>query len=154
MDEYLILKTLHILSATLIMGAGVGSALLMFLANRRGRVPEIAFATKHVVLADWLFTAPAVIFQFFSGWRLMVLTGYTFSDGWIILAISLFIFAGICWLPVVWMQTQMRDMAHAAVNARTELPARYWQMDRWWIILGALAFPAVTIILWLMVAKP
>ncbi len=154
MDEYILLKTLHILSATLIMGAGIGSAFLMFLANRRGDVAQIAFATKHVVLADWLFTTPSVVFQFLSGWRLMSIAGYSFSDGWIALAVALYLFVGICWLPVVWIQIRMRDIAKFAYNSGTDLPNSYWKLDRWWIILGSLAFPAVTVIFWLMVARP
>lgn len=55
---------------------------------------------------------------------------------------------------VVVMQMRMRDMAKAALETGTPLPERYWRMDRWWITLGSLAFPAIIIVFYLMVFKP
>ena len=63
MDAYLLLKWLHIVSATILFGTGIGTAFLLFMANRRGEIGGIAFATRHVVLADRLFTAPAALVQ-------------------------------------------------------------------------------------------
>jgi uncharacterized membrane protein len=152
--DYIIVKWLHILSSTIILGTGVGSAFFMFLANRRKSVSEIYFAARHVVVADWLFTTPAVLFQFVSGFYLMHATGYHMNALWLSIAVSLYFFAGVCWVPVVWMQIKMRDMAKRASEKNEPLPDRYWAYDRWWIILGSLAFPAVIVIFWLMVAKP
>lgn len=150
---YLVLKWVHILSSTLLFGAGLGSAFLMFVANRRGNPAEIAFAVRHVVLADWLFTTPSGVVQLATGLALLHVTGYGFSDVWVVWALALFGFAMACWLPVVWMQIKMRDMAEAALAQGTTLPADYWRYDRWWIALGCLAFPAMVVIFWLMVAR-
>jgi len=152
--DYLLLKWIHILSSTILFGTGIGSAFYMFMANRRKDIAGIYFATRHVVIADWLFTTPAVIIQLLSGLYLVHLGGYGMGSTWIFWALILYGFAGVCWLPVVWMQIKMRDMAKIALETNTGLPARYWQLDRWWIILGSLAFPAVTIIFYLMVMKP
>ena len=151
---YLLLKWIHIISSTILFGTGIGSAFYMFMANRGKNVQTIYFAAKHVVIADWLFTTPAVIIQLATGLALMHELGYDFSESWIIWGLVLYVFAGICWLPVVRMQIKMRDMAKDALDHDTELPARYWVMDRWWIILGSLAFPTVVIIFYLMVFKP
>ncbi len=152
--DYLIVKWLHVLSSTILFGTGVGSAFYMFMANRGKSPADIHFAARHVVLADWIFTTPAVIFQLFSGMYLMQLSGHKMSEQWIMSALALYGFAGACWIPVVWMQIKMRDMAAEAVATGTALPLRYWAYDRWWIVLGSLAFPAVAIIFWLMIAKP
>lgn len=153
--DYLLVKWVHILSSTILFGTGIGSAFFMFMANRRKDIAGIYFATRHVVIADWLFTTPAVIIQLVSGLYLVHLGGFHLTDRWIAEALALYFFAGACWLPVVWMQIKMRDMAKTALtNGFSELPPRYWRFDRWWIILGALAFPAIVIVFWLMVMKP
>jgi uncharacterized membrane protein len=152
--DYLFVKLIHIISSTILFGTGIGSAFYMFMANRRKEIAGIYFAVRHVVIADWLFTTPSVIIQLLSGLWLMHNGGFAMEDTWIKWGISLYLFAGACWLPVVWMQIKMRDMAKEALIAGTDLPQRYWQMDRWWIILGTLAFPAIIAVFYLMVFKP
>jgi uncharacterized membrane protein len=152
--DYIVVKWVHILSSTILFGTGIGSAFYLFMANREKNIAGIYFATVHVVVADWLFTAPTIIIQFATGMWLLQLTGYSLSDGWVRWGIVLYVFAGLCWLPVVWMQIKMRDMAKVALETGAALPQTYWRLDRWWIIAGSLAFPAVVVIFYLMVAKP
>lgn len=152
--SYLLLKWIHILSATVLFGTGVGSAFYMFAANRSRDVAAIRFATKYVVIADWMFTTPAVVIQLATGLAMAHIAGYPLTDTWLLWSLALYGFAGACWLPVVWMQIRMRDMAGAALASGTPLPERYWRFDRWWIALGSLAFPAVVVVFWLMVVKP
>ena len=124
------------------------------MANRSKNVSNIYFATRNVVIADWIFTTPSVAIQLLSGLYLVHLGGFALSDNWIMWGMALYFFAGACWLPVVWMQIKMRDMAKLAVESKTDLPARYWKFDKWWTILGSLAFPAIVAVFWLMVIKP
>lgn len=152
--EYLIVKWVHILSSTILFGTGIGTAFFMFMANRRKDIAGMYFATRHVVIADWLFTTPAIIIQLLSGLYLMDRGGYQLTENWIKWGLMLYCFAGACWLPVVWMQIRMRDMAKTALHTGAPLDNRYWVFDRWWIILGSLAFPAIMVIFWLMVTKP
>jgi len=152
--DYLLLKLIHILSATILFGTGIGSAFYMFMANRRKDIAGIYFATRHVVIADWIFTAPSIIIQLISGIALAHVLGLSLTDGWIFWALILYFFAGACWVPVVWMQIKMRDMAKIAMETDSPLPERYWRLDRWWVTLGSLAFPAVVAIIGLMVMKP
>jgi uncharacterized membrane protein len=152
--DYVLVKLLHILSATILFGTGIGSAFYLFMANRKRDVANIYFAAVHVVIADWVFTTPAVVVQLVSGLWLLKLTGYSFSKPWVAWGLALYFFAGICWIPVVWMQIRMRDMAKAALEIRAPLPESYWRLDRWWMIAGSLTFPAVAVIFYLMVAKP
>ena len=152
--DYLLLKWIHILSSTILFGTGIGSAFHMYMANRRKDISAIYFATKHVVIADWLFTAPAVIVQLLTGISLVHAVGYAWTDTWIMWGLLLYFFAGACWLPVVWIQIRMRDMAKLSLVTGQPLPETYWTMDKWWIGLGSLAFPAIVLVFWLMVSKP
>ncbi|MES2262823.1 MAG: DUF2269 domain-containing protein [Pseudomonadota bacterium] len=152
--DYLAIKWVHILSATLMFGTGFGTAFYMFMANRSGNVPAIALVTKLVARADWWFTTPAVIIQPLSGFWMMHLAGFTLSSSWIAWSLALYALAGACWLPVVWLQLRMRDMASAAAASGTPLPARYWHYEQWWTALGFPAFGGLLVVYWLMVHKP
>jgi uncharacterized membrane protein len=152
--DYLFLKWIHIMSATILFGTGIGSAFFMFVANRRREIAGIYFAVRHVVIADWLFTTPAIILQLVTGAMLVRSGGLAWDTYWVKAALVLYCFVGACWLPVVWMQIKMGNMAKQALETGQPLPQRYWKMDQWWIILGCLAFPAVMVILYLMVFKP
>ena len=150
---YLCVKWLHILSSTVLFGTGIGTAFFMLMANLSKDIRAIAFATRTVVMADWAFTTPAVIFQPLSGLMLMHLTGVTMQTGWLGIALALYVFAGLCWLPVVWMQIRMKHLAAKALATNTSLPAVYWRLNTAWLVIGSLAFPAVVAIFWLMVFK-
>jgi uncharacterized membrane protein len=106
-------KWVHIVSSTILFGTRIGSAFCLLMANRSKEVPSIYFATRTVVIADFLFTSPAAVVQLLTGLWLLRLTGYSLSDSWVKWGLALYFFAGACWLPVVWMQVEMRDMARA-----------------------------------------
>lgn len=152
--DYLLLKWIHIISSTILFGTGIGSAFYMLMANRSKNTASIYFATKHVVIADWVFTTPSVIIQLITGIGLVHVMGYEMFEGWVLWALVLYFFAGACWLPVVFMQIKMRDTAKEALDNSTNLPEQYWKMNCWWITLGSLAFPAIIIVFYLMVFKP
>lgn len=152
--DHLTVKTIHIISSTILFGTGIGSAFYMLMANRRKDIAGIVFATRHVVIADWLFTMPAVIIQLITGLVLMQIRGFNLNDKWIFYSLILYFFAGACWLPVVWIQIKMRNIAKSAMSNKTDLPAIYWKYDKWWLSLGFLAFPAIIIVFYLMVFKP
>jgi len=151
--SYLLIKWVHVVSATILFGTGIGSAFYLFMANRQGKIDEINFATRSVVLADNLFTTPAAIIQLLTGIILVLLGGYEFSELWIAGGLVLYVFVGLCWLPVVLIQIQMRRMARNALEAGKPLPERYWVLNRRWIMLGSLAFPAMLVVFYLMIFK-
>eukprot|EP01042_Synura_sphagnicola_P030853 gene30853-39739_t len=82
------------------------------------------------------------------------MAGYSLTTGWLLMALGLYVFAGLCWLPVVWMQIKMKALAQTALALQTPLPKAYWDYNLWWIILGSLAFPAIVVIFYLMVFTP
>ncbi len=154
MNEYLIVKTLHILSATVLFGTGIGIAFNKWINDRSGDVRAIRTSNEQTVIADWLFTAPAGIVQLATGLRLAALAGYSVFEGWLFIALMLFLFALACWLPVVWLQYRMRDLARIAQMSNLALPAQYWRYACIWFWLGVPAFCALVVVFWLMVSKP
>jgi uncharacterized membrane protein len=146
---------LHILSSVLIVGTGLGTAFYLFFANRSKSVPAIAVVSRLVVRADWWFTTPAIIFQPISGFWLAHQVGWPWGTPWMVLSMILYLITGLCWLPVVWLQTQLAKMAAGAAAAgETALPARYWQYAKLWEALGYPAFAAMIGVYFLMVCKP
>ncbi|MRW87464.1 DUF2269 family protein [Pseudoduganella sp. FT26W] len=152
--DYLAIKWLHILSATAMFGTGFGTAFYMFFTNRTRNVAAIAVVTRLVARADWWFTTPSIVIQPLSGLWMIHLAGFPFSSSWIVWSIALYLLAGACWLPVVWLQLRMRDMAQQAARDAAPLPARYWRHEKIWTALGVPAFVALLAVYWLMVHKP
>lgn len=154
MTLYLLLKTLHILSSTLLFGTGLGSAWYAWRAWKSGELTVIATTFRHLVVADWLFTTPTAIIQPLSGLAMVHLAGWSLGQHWLLASLALYVLAGLCWLPVVWLQLRVRDLAVQALRDGTPLPPLAGRYMAWWFALGWPAFTAFVAIFFLMVAKP
>jgi uncharacterized membrane protein len=154
MDAFLLIKTLHIIGATVLFGTGAGIAFFMLMANRTKDPALIAHVAGAVVVADLLFTASAVVVQPLTGLALAGFEGQPLTHGWIGLSLILYLVTGAFWLPVVFIQLRMRDLARTAAAQGAPLPALYHRLYRVWFAFGFPAFAAVLGIIWLMVAKP
>lgn len=150
---YLSLKSLHLVSMVLLFGTGLGSAWYKWTADRGGNVVHIAVTNRHVVLADWLFTTPTGFIQPITGFAMLSMTGIPVATPWVFASLVLYGLAGACWLPVVWLQMRMRDLAAEAARGNSALPELYWRYARWWFWLGVPAFAAMLCIVLLMVFK-
>lgn len=151
---YLVLKYLHVIGATVLLGTGAGIAFFMLAAHLRGDREVIAGVARIVVIADFLFTAAAVIVQPITGVWLAWSAGYSLLEGWIFWSLVLYVVTGAFWLPVVWMQIRMRDLAFQAVREKATLPATYHRLFWLWFAFGFPAFASILGILWLMIARP
>lgn len=154
MELVIILKWLHILGATVLLGTGAGIAFFMLLAHRTKDAKIIAHVSGTVVIADLLFTTTAVILQPITGFWLASETGWDMDEPWILAALALYILIGIFWLPVIWIQLKMRNLAREAELNDTNLPEQYFNLFRIWFVCGFPAFFAVMGIIWLMIARP
>ena len=154
MTLYFLLKFLHVIGATVLLGTGAGIAFFMLMAHRSGNVVVVAGVARIVVIADFVFTATAVIAQPVTGILLARTAGYSLAEGWILASILLYLLTGAFWLPVVWMQMRMRDLAVAAAETGAALPDAYHRLFRTWFAFGFPAFAAVLAIFWLMIARP
>jgi uncharacterized membrane protein len=154
MNEFFIIKWLHILSATLLFGTGLGSAFYKWSADRSGDVSAIAHTNRVVVLADWIFTTPTILIQPVSGIWLLQLLGFTYTQDWVLATFALYVIAGVCWLPVVWLQIRMRDLSLYALKHKQPLRPLYYRHAKQWFWLGVPAFTAMIMVYFLMVFKP
>jgi uncharacterized membrane protein len=154
MTPYFVVKYLHVLGAIIILGTGAGIAFFMLMAHRSREAAFIARTAAIVVLADMLFTLTAVILQPVTGGALMLLSQVALTERWLMASLVLYAVAGVFWIPVIFMQIEMRDLARIAESEGQALTQRYFTLFRRWFLFGIPGFGSVMLILWLMIAKP
>ncbi len=152
--SYEVLLFAHVIGACVLLGTGAGIAFFMVISNRSQDPALIAHTAGIVVLADTVFTAAAAVLQPFTGWLLAREAGYPFLEGWVFVSLCLYVFVGMFWLPVVWIQIRLRRLAAEARDRQQALPDAYHKLYRIWFACGFPAFFAVLAIIWLMLAKP
>ena len=153
-EHYLVIKWLHVIGATVLFGTGLGTAFHFWITWRGGNVVAIAAAARATVLADWLFTTPAVVLQPLTGLALAYAAGYPLTSTWILASVALFLLTGACWVPVVLIQLRLRDLAAASARESAPLPPEFTRLARRWFALGWPAFIAMLAIFALMIARP
>jgi uncharacterized membrane protein len=152
MTPYEIAKVIHVLGTVLLFGTGMGTAFFLLMAYRSRDLDAIRVTARHVIIADWLFTTPAVVAQPITGIVLMLLLGYRFDTAWFAAVVVLFVLTGACWIPVVFIQYRLRDLAISATSFDM-LPQEFHRLMRRWIALGVPAFSSVMLIVVLMVTR-
>ena len=148
MNAYLWIKLIHIIGATVLLGTGLGIAFFMLRAFLSGNREALVVTARNVVLADWIFTTPAVVVQLISGLWLTRQAGIAFDSAWFIAVVSLFILVGACWLPVVWIQIRILNIVSRGGDR-----ADVQRLMTLWMGLGAVAFSGVLLLLFLMVSR-
>lgn len=154
MQAELVLRWLHVIGAAVILGTGSGIAFFLVMAHRTKNAAFIAQTANVVIVADWLFTASAVVLQPITGFLLAERLGWSMREGWIVASLALYLVAGTFWLPVVWIQYRLRDLAAEATRTGAPLPPRYFTLYRIWFAFGFPGFTSVLVIIWLMLARP
>ena len=151
--DLIFVKYLHILSSTLLFGTGIGTAFYLFFISWTRDARVAAVVARYVVTADWIFTATTIVFQPLSGFYLAHLMGLHWTTPWIFWSTVLFAIAALCWLPVVWLQIRLRDIATAAAEEGAELPPRYAAHLGYWAALGVPALVSFLAIFYMMVSR-
>jgi uncharacterized membrane protein len=154
MDLYFLARTLHIISATVLFGTGIGIAFFFWMGMRSGEAAMALFAARTTATADMIFTLTAGIAQPLTGFWLVWLAGYDPFAAWLVITYILYLIALACWLPVVWLQLRIRDLYEARVRGEGFDEALCRRYFRWWFALGWPAFLGLVAVFWLMVAKP
>jgi uncharacterized membrane protein len=154
MELLQLVRFVHVIGAAVLLGTGAGIAFFMVMAHRTRTPALIAHVAATVVIADFVFTASAVVVQPVTGFTLALMMGHPLTEGWILASLALYLLAGALWLPVVWIQMQLWVMAESAAATGAALPAPYRRLFRLWLACGVPALTAVLAILWLMVARP
>jgi len=150
---YLSLKAIHLLSMVILFGVGLGSAWYKWMSDRSGNVTHVAATNRQVVLADWLFTTPTILIQPATGIAMLLMLDIPFTSPWVVMSLFLYLFAGACWLPVVWLQIRMQKLSAESLKNGRPLSQQYWRYARYWFWLGVPAFTAMILIVLLMVFK-
>ena len=144
---YDLIKTLHIISATWLFGAGCSTAFHLLWAWRSGDAKIIRRAAGGVVLADWLFTALPGLLQPATGVGLILLAGIDPWASWLVAVYVLYLVALGCWLPVAAIQMRL-------AHVKGDISVQDRRLMRRWLCLGGPAFSALVVVFYLMVAKP
>jgi uncharacterized membrane protein len=152
--SYFDLKFLHIIGSTILLGTGAGIAFFMVMAHRSRNIATIAGVARIVVTADFVFTATAVVMQPITGILLAYTQNYPLTSSWIVASVFLYVFIGMWWLPVVYFQVRMRDLAEASLVRNEPLPPIYYRFYRAWFAFGVPAFISILVIFWLMIVRP
>jgi len=151
---YELVKTIHILSSTVLFGTGLGTAFHMYATHLRGDVKAIAATARNVVLADWLFTSTSGVIQPATGIAMIIMAGFSPWSSWLILTYILYVIAFVCWVPVVFLQMRVAKTAESCAASLSPLPAAYFRDMRLWFWLGWPAFLGLIGVFYLMTAKP
>lgn len=150
----LLVKAVHVLSATLFFGAGLMSAFWKFRGDTSGDLRVIDWAQKQVVFADWLFTVPSGVVSPATGVYLVMAYGLPWSTWWVLASIGGYVAAMVLWLPAAWIQLELRKLTKVALEQHAPLPERFHQLNKVWLALGVPAFGVSLFIIYAMVAKP
>lgn len=157
MDAYTFWKLVHIISAAILFGTGLGIAFFAWFGYQRalkiGQIDGLRSVLWLTVIADSCFTAPAVLFQLVSGLVLMRLNSWPLVSPWSGTVLGLFALVGVLWLPVVVIQIMMSREANRAASI-AHLSTRFHRRFISWFVLGVPAFIIVMVLFFLMVAKP
>lgn len=149
-----LLRLAHVIGAAVLLGTGAGIAFFMVMAVRTRDPALIAHVSGTVVVADVLFTATAVVVQPITGYLLARQVGWSLGEGWIVLSLMLYVIVGLFWLPVVWIQMRLRELARHSASGGKPLPTAFKRLYRIWFAFGFPAFFAVLGIFWLMLTRP
>ncbi|GMU58953.1 MAG: hypothetical protein AMXMBFR34_07160 [Myxococcaceae bacterium] len=154
MPMILVVKALHVVSATIFFGAGLMSAFWKFRGDVSGELRVVAWAQRQVVLADWVFTVPAGVVSPATGLYLVSAYGLPWTTPWVLGSIGGYFAALVLWLPAAWIQLELRRITRRCLEDGTGLPPRFHRLNRVWLALGVPAFGASLFIIYAMVAKP
>ena len=155
MNTYLVLKTLHVLSAMVVLGTGIGIAwytLRGWLSNDH-RI--LHWISRETVRADWLFTTSAIVFLLASATGMLAINPAWLQQPWLQLSIALTGAVFLLWLPVLVLQYRLRTHTQSEkAQPQGHGVQRVQTIMRSWCVLGILALPMMVTIVYLMVAKP
>jgi uncharacterized membrane protein len=153
-SAYLVVKFVHVLCSTLLLGTGLGAAIFLFAAYRSRRADFLRATAYHVVIVDWIVVAPTVIVQLVTGIWLTSHLNVAFNSVWFVSVLGLFFFTGVCWLPIAWIQFQLSHLAAGSVeDLASPSHVRDRKLMRVWAGCNVLAFALLFALFWMMVFK-
>ncbi|MBV9972200.1 MAG: DUF2269 domain-containing protein [Candidatus Eremiobacteraeota bacterium] len=152
---YLALKFIHVLAVIVFVG-NISIGILWKNIGDLTRDPRIiAHTIKGILLADKIFTIPAVIVLVIAGVGAAQVAHLSIlGTGWILWSLILLIVSGIAFGPVGRAQRQMLSVAQAALTSGVMNWEDYAASGKVWTITGLVALILPLIAVALMVTKP
>lgn len=146
---YQTLKLIHIISATIMFGTGLGSAFYLFYTYKFSKFSTVKEILNIVIIADYIFTTPSVILQLATG---LWLSHYMklISTNWFLIALLFSLLVYALWIRAVFLQLKMKKTLE---NAK-EYNVQFHQQMKGWFFLGIPAFFGSLFLFYLMVFKP
>ena len=154
MENYELLKSVHIFGVTIFLGNIIVTAIWKMLADRTRSPAIVAYAQRLVTITDFAFTAVGVLLILITG-RMMASRFGEISDVlWLSWGWGLFIASGLIWafilIPVQIKQAKLaKDF-----STKEEIPNNYWALSKCWAIFGIIATMLPLANLYFMVFKP
>lgn len=146
--SYQLLKLIHILSATLMIGTGLGSAFYLYLTYKKAQLSTVRDVLNLVIFADLIFTTPSVFIQIITGVMLSNVIGLTFTNWfWVVISVSFIVF--VLWVRAAFIQVKLKKL----IANETEIPEKFHQLMKVWFYLGIPSFLGSIFIYYLMVYK-
>ncbi len=154
--DYHGLKLLHILSAVVMTGTGIGLAYFLFLAVLTKKQEALVAIARWVIWGDWLFTLPAIITQIISGLLLVERLGWSFASVGMHWILTLYALMLVCWLPVIVIQYKLYHISLKILTEGQDVHCHpsFKRLFRLWVLLGSIAFVCVLLLFWIMIFKP
>jgi len=153
--DFTVIKFLHVMSAVLLLGTGLGLAFFLFRAQQSKDSQTILFALNNTLIGDIVFVGPALFVLFGSGHWMLRNGAHSVREPWMIASLALIMLVGLCWVLAVFLEWRMRNGLRAsAQQGAAVLPPKHGLYHRLWVSLGLIAFPTAVVILVLMVIKP
>jgi uncharacterized membrane protein len=153
--QFLVLKSLHVLSVVLFLGNIITGVFWKFHADRVGTLPARAQALDGLIRADRWFTMPGVFGIVITGvWMALNAHYPLLGTKWILWSLILFGISGASFSALVApLQKKLLANVRAGIAGTWNQP-EYQRLSRAWELWGALATLAPVVALFLMVTKP
>jgi uncharacterized membrane protein len=148
------LKFVHVLGVVILIGNVTITAFWKVYTDRTGDPRLVAHAQRAVIVADWLFTLPAIALILIGGYGMVLHAGLNPLEGaWLIWGQVLFMLSGGIWLGIL-VPAQIRQARAAAVFAEGgDIPVRYWRDGRIWLVWGIVATAPLIAAIYVMLAQ-
>jgi uncharacterized membrane protein len=152
---FLWFKLVHIVAVIVFLGNITIGIFWKGIADRSRDPRIIAHTLRGIILADRLFTIPAIFVIVAGGVATAIAEQIPIlATGWILWAIILFVISGLAFAPVSWLQRDLESLASEGERSGTLDAAKYERLSGQWNVWGMIALLAPVGAVALMVLKP
>lgn len=134
-------ELVHVLSATVPFGTGLGPALLLWRTARSCSPASLEAVTATVLAVDRPCIAPGGVVQLVTAGWLVEARGYSLTDAWTLASVGLYAPAGVARPWGVLLERRIRSLPRSGGGRPDPVLGHF----RGWVTLGVVAFAAVAL---------